>query len=171
MRFPLAAERVKTCLATGVEPTKLMARTCGWSQSALTTSRPPLTRFTTPLGRPVFSKSSKARCMDRGTRSDGFRMKVFPHAMAYGRNQYETIAGRCAAPTCKGINSGLDSSIDVGGCREGRARQHLRSSGVGNVYVLGRGRSLPGAIHVVLEFGYLGGYGTAHTQLLGLDAE
>jgi len=27
-------------------------------------------------------QSSKARCMERGTRSDGFRMKVFPHAMA-----------------------------------------------------------------------------------------
>src|SRR5256886_17438696 len=32
--------------------------------------------------------------MERGTRSEGFRMRVFPHAMAYGRNQYESIAGK-----------------------------------------------------------------------------
>ena len=44
--------------------------------------RPPLTRFTTPLGKPVFSRSSKARRIESGTRSDGFRMKVFPQAMA-----------------------------------------------------------------------------------------
>src|SRR6266566_5013411 len=139
-----------------------MARTCGWSQSALTTSRPPLTKFGPGFG--------EGLAVFEGNDSCKFVELIFQKVFQL-EEVLNALTGRCAAPSWKGIDSGLDSSIDVGRCREGGARQHLRRSGVGNVYVLGRGRSLPGAIHVVLEFGYLGGYGTAHTQLLGLDAE
>src|SRR4051812_30903536 len=59
-----------------------------------TTSRPPLTRFTTPGGSPSASSSSNAICCVSGTCSEGLRMKVFPQAMANGRNQNGTIAGK-----------------------------------------------------------------------------
>lgn len=34
------------------------------------------------------------RCIVKGTRSDGLRMKVLPHAIAYGKNQKGIIAGK-----------------------------------------------------------------------------
>ena len=59
-----------------------------------TTSRPPLTRFTTPAGRPSASSSSNAICCVIGTCSDGFSTNVLPQAIANGRNQNGTIAGK-----------------------------------------------------------------------------
>ena len=59
-----------------------------------TTSRPPLTRFTTPGGSPSASSSSNAICCVSGTCSDGLRMNVLPQAIANGRNQNGTIAGK-----------------------------------------------------------------------------
>src|SRR5260370_37129896 len=94
MRVPLDADRAYTCVATGVDPTKLITRTFGWSQSASTTARPPFTRLTTPLGIPVFSINSIARRIVNGTRSEGFSTKVFPQAIAYGKNQNGIIAGK-----------------------------------------------------------------------------
>ncbi len=59
-----------------------------------TTSRPPFTRFTTPGGRSSESSTSNAICWVSGTCSDGLRMNAFPQAMAKGRNQNGTIAGK-----------------------------------------------------------------------------
>ncbi len=77
----------------------------------------------------------------------------------------DAFAGRSAAR--EGIGGGLNGSVDIRGGREGGACEQFGSSGIGDVKVFGRGGSAPGAIHVVLEIGYLGGDGTAHTQLLG----
>ena len=61
---------------------------------ALTTSAPPFTRLTTPGGSPSSSISPNTRRCVSGTCSDGFRMNVFPHAMAKGRNHMGTMAGK-----------------------------------------------------------------------------
>ncbi len=66
----------------------------GWSRIPSTTSRPPLTRFTTPGGSSSESSTSKASCCVSGTCSDGFSTKVLPHPIANGRNQKGTIAGK-----------------------------------------------------------------------------
>ncbi len=73
------------------------------------------------------------------------------------------LAGRGAAPSRESIGGGLNGSVDIRGGREGGACEQFGSSGIGDVKVFGRGGSAPGAIHVVLEIGYLGGDGTAHT--------
>src|SRR5919197_1499671 len=100
-------------LATGVDPTKLMARTLGCESSVSTATLVPFTRFTTPGGRPVCSTISKARRMLTGTFSDGFRTKVLPQAMARGRNQKGTITGKLngvmAATTPKGCRMVISS--------------------------------------------------------------
>ena len=66
----------------------------GWSRMPSTTSRPPLTRLTTPSGSPSESSTSKAICCVSGTCSDGFSTNVLPQAIANGRNQNGTIAGK-----------------------------------------------------------------------------
>ena len=80
--------------ATGALPTNETASMPGWSRMPSTTSRPPLTRLTTPSGRSSESRTSKASCWVSGTCSDGFSTKVLPHAIANGRNQNGTIAGK-----------------------------------------------------------------------------
>src|SRR5271154_2765680 len=139
MRFPLPAERVYTCLATGVEPTKLMARTSGWSHRAFTTSFPPFTIFTTPLGNPVFSSSSMARCMVSGTRSEGFKTNVLPHAMAYGRNQNEIIGG------------GLHRGVNIADGRNRRPRQHFHGRGIGDIDKFRGAGPPPLPVHIILQ--------------------
>ena len=50
----------------------------GWSRIPSTTSRPPLTRLTTPGGRPSPSSTSKAICCVSGTCSEGLSTNVLP---------------------------------------------------------------------------------------------
>ena len=66
----------------------------GWSRMPSTTSRPPLTRLTTPGGSPRPSSTSKAICWVSGTCSEGLSTKVLPQPIAKGRNQKGTIAGK-----------------------------------------------------------------------------
>ena len=66
----------------------------GWSRIPSTTSRPPLTRLTTPGGSPSPSSTSKAICWVSGTCSEGLSTNVLPQPMAKGRNQNGTIAGK-----------------------------------------------------------------------------
>ncbi len=93
-RLPACVPRWYTSRATGVDPTNDTARMPGWSQIASTTSRPPWTRFTTPGGRSHRSRSSKIRCCDSGTCSEGFNTNVLPQATANGRNHSGTMAGK-----------------------------------------------------------------------------
>ena len=60
----------------------------------LTTSLPPLTRFTTPGGKSDCCRSSIIRRCDSGTCSDGFSTNVLPVTIANGRNHIGTIAGK-----------------------------------------------------------------------------
>src|SRR2546426_2131340 len=80
----------------------------------------------------------------------------------------DALAGRGAAPGRKGIGGSLDGSVNVSGSREGGAREHFGSSGIGNGKVFGFGGPAPCGGHVVLKVGDLGGYGTAHYQVLCL---
>jgi len=66
----------------------------GWSRIPSTTSRLPLIRLTTPAGRSSASSSSNAICWVSGTCSDGLSTNVLPQAIANGRNQNGTIAGK-----------------------------------------------------------------------------
>ena len=66
----------------------------GWSQIASTASRPPCTTLKTPSGSPASCSSSAMRRALSGTRSDGFRMKQLPSAMALGIDQCGTIEGK-----------------------------------------------------------------------------
>ena len=78
----------------GVEPTKLMAWTRGWSSRASTAILSPCTTLNTPSGRPA-SFSSRASSTDRdGSRSEGFMTKVLPQAMATGNIHIGTMAGK-----------------------------------------------------------------------------
>jgi hypothetical protein len=93
-RFPAALAVRWTCSATGVEPTKLTAATRGWVRRASTASRSPFTTFRTPGGSPAAANSSARRSEVDGSRSDGFRTKVFPQPIAIGNIQSGTIAGK-----------------------------------------------------------------------------
>ena len=66
----------------------------GCSRMPSTISRPPLTRFTTPGGRPRPSITSNAICCVIGTCSEGLSTNVLPQPIANGRNQNGTIAGK-----------------------------------------------------------------------------
>ena len=80
--------------AIGVEPTKLIACTSGWSSSASTVTLSPWMTLNTPSGRPAcFSSLACSRDAD-GSRSDGLRMKVLPHASATGNIHIGTITGK-----------------------------------------------------------------------------
>ena len=94
-RLPAAAERSYTYFATLAEPTNETASMPGWSRMPLTTSTEPLTRLTTPSGSPPASsiRLKTSSCVS-GTCSDGLRMNVLPQAIANGRNQKGTIAGK-----------------------------------------------------------------------------
>ena len=93
----------------------------GWSMIPSTTSRPPLTRLTTPAGRSISASASKAICWVRGTCSEGLRMNALPQAIAKGRNQKGTIAGkverndRRADPDRLAHRFGVDAAGDVFG--------------------------------------------------------
>ncbi len=75
----------------------------------------------------------------------------------------DALAGRGAAPSREGISGGLNGSVNVCGCREWCTRQHFGGRRIGDVHVFGGRGPAPGAIHVVLKIGDLGGYGAAHT--------
>src|ERR1700749_2802327 len=80
--------------ATGVEPTKETAAMSGWSRMASTTVLSPLTILKTPSGNPASLKGFQMSMGAEGSRSDGFRMKVLPQAMATGNIHIGTMAGK-----------------------------------------------------------------------------
>src|SRR5260370_30551718 len=80
--------------AIGVEPTKLTAVMSGSVRMAAAASLSPCTTLNTPSGKPAsFSHSARRRDAD-GSRSDGFKMKQFPHASATGNIHIGTITGK-----------------------------------------------------------------------------
>ncbi len=93
-RFPALLAVLKTCSATGVEPTKLTAATCGCSRSAETATRSPWTTLRTPSGSPASLASSARRSPHEGSFSEGLRTNVFPQAIDIGNIQSGTMAGK-----------------------------------------------------------------------------
>ena len=53
-----------------------------------------MTTFKTPSGRPASENSSASLSEQDGSFSDGFKIKVFPHAIAIGNIHIGTIAGK-----------------------------------------------------------------------------
>src|SRR6478752_5049702 len=82
------------CFATAVEPTNDTARTLGCVSNASTAALSPCTILNTPAGSPASFNNSPSRTADNGTFSDGFKMNVFPHAIATGNFHSGTIAGK-----------------------------------------------------------------------------
>src|SRR6185437_2589154 len=80
--------------AIGVEPTKDNALTSGWTSSASTATLSPCTTLNTPSGKPASFNNSASRIDADGSRSDGFKTKVLPHAIATGNIQHGTIIGK-----------------------------------------------------------------------------
>ena len=64
------------------------------SKIASTTSLSPLTTFRTPSGKPASLNNSASFSGHDGSFSDGFNIKVFPHAIAIGNIHIGTIAGK-----------------------------------------------------------------------------
>jgi hypothetical protein len=77
-----------------VEPTKLTAASSGWWSSASTASRSPFTTLNTPSGQPASASRRATSRLGDGSRSDGLRTNVFPHAMATGHIHIGTITGK-----------------------------------------------------------------------------
>ena len=76
------------------EPTKPIALTRASVSSASTASLSPLTTLSTPSGSPALINSSAMRIGTDGSRSDGFRMKVLPQAIAGAHFHSGIMAGK-----------------------------------------------------------------------------
>ena len=77
-----------------MEPTKLTAEIFLLFIIASTTSLSPLTILKTPSGNPASLKISASLIEHEGSFSDGFKIKVFPQAIAIGNIHIGTIAGK-----------------------------------------------------------------------------
>ena len=80
--------------AIGVEPTKLIAATSGWSSSASTASLSPCRTVKTPSGRPACCHSSARSSEADGSFSLGLRMNALPQAIALAHIHSGTMAGK-----------------------------------------------------------------------------
>ena len=66
----------------------------GWSRMASTATLSPWTTLKMPSGRPASAYSSATRSEADGSRSDGFRMKALPQAIAIGCIHMGTMIGK-----------------------------------------------------------------------------
>ncbi len=76
------------------EPTKPTALMSSSSRIASTASLSPLTTLRMPGGRPASRKISAMRIGTLGSRSDGFRMKALPQAIAGAHFHSGIMAGK-----------------------------------------------------------------------------
>src|SRR5690606_26359224 len=86
--------------------TKLTARTSGCASNAATVSPSPCSTLNTPSGSPASLHSSAISSETEGSFSDGFRMNVFPHAIAIGYIHIGTITGKLNGETPTATPSG-----------------------------------------------------------------
>src|SRR6476659_1093121 len=80
--------------ATGVEPTKLTARTSGWDSRPSTASLSPWSTVNTPAGSPASAHISAITNDADGSRSLGLSTNALPHAIATGYIHMGTMAGK-----------------------------------------------------------------------------
>src|SRR3990172_5275590 len=175
-RFPCCAASAYTAFAVGVEVTEEMPATPGCVINCSDTVRSPLTRLSTPGGKPASSISSKRRCEVTGTSSEGFSIAALPQATAYGQNQDGTMAGKLnggiTAQTPARTHSPAPSRrpppppLPERGLSRPHHRVHLRRRGYGHprdggrfggvldVQQDGRFRRLPAASDVVAQYGF-----------------
>src|SRR6202051_1630857 len=76
------------------EPTKPTAFTRGSVSKVSTAALSPLTTLSTPGGNPAFRNSSAMRIGTDGSRSNGFRMKALPQAIAGAHFHSGIMAGK-----------------------------------------------------------------------------
>ncbi len=92
----------------GVEPTNDTALTSGWLTRPSTATLSPWTTLKTPEGSPASAHSSAIQLAAEGSFSLGLRITVLPVAMARGKNQHGTMAGKL---------NGLMMATTPSGCR------------------------------------------------------
>ena len=80
--------------AIGVDPTNDTAAMSGCARIASTATLSPWTTLNTPSGRPASCSSSATNTEAPGSFSEGFRMNVFPQAIALANIHMGTIAGK-----------------------------------------------------------------------------
>src|SRR5262249_4851115 len=106
-RLPLAEPRVKMYSPARLLPTKLIALIAGSSMIKSTVFAAPWTMLRTPSGRPAFWASSANIIAAPGSRSEGFRIRQLPVAVAIGIDQRGIMAGKSA------IHISRDIEIDL----------------------------------------------------------
>ena len=80
--------------AIGVDPTNETAAMSGCARIASTATLSPCTTLNTPSGRPASCNTSATNTEAPGSFSEGFRMNVFPQAIALANIHMGTIAGK-----------------------------------------------------------------------------
>src|ERR1700693_3145817 len=90
------------------EPTKPTALTRGSVSKVSTASLSPLTTLSTPGGNPAFKHKSAMRIGPDGSRSEGFRMKALPQAIAGAHFHSGIMAGKL---------NGVMPAVTPSGCR------------------------------------------------------
>ena len=79
---------------SGVEPTNETAFTSGCSSRRSTATLSPCTTLKTPAGSPASAHSAASQFAADGSFSDGLSTTQLPVAIAIGKNQHGTIAGK-----------------------------------------------------------------------------
>src|SRR5205085_4452346 len=115
-RLPYRVAVSYTCRATGVEPTNETALTSGCASRASTATLSPCTTLKTPSGSPASLHNSASQFDADGSFSLGFKITLLPAAIAIGKNQHGTIAGKLnglmTATTPSGWRSDATSTPD-----------------------------------------------------------
>ena len=87
--------RSRRCIARSASSRRSdTAAMSGCSRIASTATLSPCTTLNTPSGRPASCSSSATNSEAPGSFSEGFRMNVFPHAIAFANIHIGTIAGK-----------------------------------------------------------------------------
>src|SRR5579862_2491250 len=97
------------------EPTKPIALTRGSVSKVSTASLSPLTTLSTPGGNPALRNNSAMRIGTDGSRSEGFRMKQLPQAIAGAHFHNGIMAGKLNGVMPATTPSGWDRvKVDAG---------------------------------------------------------
>ena len=92
--FKLSVPVLYMYCPTGTEPTKDTALMSGWTKRASTCSFSPWIICNRPGGAPASENNSANLLAVMGSCSEGFKIKVFPHAIAMGNIHKGIIAGK-----------------------------------------------------------------------------
>ena len=93
-RLPARVPSRRRSARSGSSPTNETAFTSGCSSRRSTATLSPCTTLNTPAGSPASAHSAASQFAADGSFSDGLRITALPAAIAIGKNQHGTIAGK-----------------------------------------------------------------------------